>query len=113
MTRAEWDKLTLDEALEWAEEHIDELTCEDWLISHAKNHIDNDDLGLAIHILTAIYDSEESYNGWYRYDYSMGTLETPMPITCKEDIEDLVDFDDDIDVDEELLDYYHKEGEPR
>jgi hypothetical protein len=94
MTRTEWNKLTLDEALEWAEEHIDKLTCEDWLISHAKNFIDNDDLGMALHILSAIYNSEPAYNGWYRYDYSMGMLETPTPITCKEDIEDLVDFED-------------------
>jgi hypothetical protein len=49
---------------------------------------------MALHILSAIYNSEPAYNGWYRNDYSMGMLETPTPITCKEDIEDLVDFED-------------------
>ena len=32
--------------------------------------------------------------GVYLYDRSMGTLETPTPITCKEDLEDYIDFEE-------------------
>ena len=49
---------------------------------------------MAYHILKAIYESAESYNGYYLYDYHMGTLDTPTPVTCKEDLEDYIDFDD-------------------
>lgn len=191
MTKKEWEELTLDEALDWAycDYGVYELITEDLLISFAKEKIDEDNIGLALHILGAIYNSEEAYNGYYLYDYSAGTLATPTPITCKEDLEVYISFEadeedkgkspfdyrlnagpskdnlasfgafstkeeaillaksaldfwsftevvympeddlntnevvwrsweaedtcDDPDVDEELLDYYHKDGEPR
>jgi hypothetical protein len=49
--------------------------------------------GMALHIINAIYNNP--YNTeYYRYDYSMGRLETPTPIVDKDDIEDLIFFDD-------------------
>ena len=97
MTKKEWEGLTLDEAIDWAdfEYGVSELTSEDSLIHFAKEKIDEDDLGLAIHILEAIYNSEEAYNGYYLYDYSLGTMSTPMPITCKEDLESYISFAED------------------
>ena len=94
MTKKEWEELTLDEAIDWAEWEygVNELTSEDSLIRFAKEKIDEDDLGLAIHILEAIYNSEEAYNGYYLYDYSAGTTSTPTPITCKEDLEGYISF---------------------
>ena len=97
MTKKEWEELTLDEAIDYAdyEYGVNELTSEDSLIRFAKEKIDEDDLGLAIHILEAIYNSEESYNGYYLYDYSLGTMSTPTPITCKEDLESYISFEED------------------
>lgn len=97
MTKKEWEELTLDEAIDWAyfEYGVYELTTEDTLISFAKEKIDEDNLFLAIHILEAIYNSEEAYNGYYLYDYSAGTTATPTPITCKEDLEDYISFEED------------------
>ena len=97
MTKKEWEELTLDEAIDWAdfEYGVSELTSEDSLIHFAKEKIDEDNLFLAIHILEAIYNSEEAYNGYYIYDYSAGTTSTPTPITCKEDLESYISFAED------------------
>ena len=97
MTKKEWEELTLDEAIDWAEWEygVNELTSEDSLIRFAKEKIDEDNLFLAIHILEAIYNSEEAYNGYYLYDYSAGTTSTPTPITCKEDLESYISFAED------------------
>ena len=94
MTKKEWEELTLDEAIDWAEWDygVNELTSEDSLIRFAKEKIDEDNLFLAIHILEAIYNSEEAYNGYYLYDYSAGMTSTPTPITCKEDLESYISF---------------------
>lgn len=97
MTKKEWEELTLDEAVNWVdwEYGVSELTSEDSLIRFAKEKIDEDNLFLAIHILEAIYNSEEAYNGYYLYDYSLGTMSTPTPITCKEDLESYISFEED------------------
>ena len=97
MTKKEWEELTLDEAIDWAdwEYGVNELTSEDSLIRFAKEKIDEDNLFLAIHILEAIYNSEEAYNGYYLYDYSAGTTSTPTPVTCKEDLESYISFAED------------------
>ena len=94
MTKQQFDEMTLDELIEWAYENLDDITTEDILLDFAKHKIDDENIYLAIHVLQAVWNSSESYNGYYRYDYSMGTLETPTPITCKEDLEDLIDFEE-------------------
>lgn len=100
MTREQFEAMTLDELLEWAYEEVDDLTTEDTLCEFAKSKIDDSSFNVAIHILTAIWESEEAYNGYYLYDYNMGTLETPTPITYKEDLEDYIDFDEEEEDDE-------------
>ena len=92
MTKTEFEKCTLSEALDYAYDNIYELTTEDMLIEFAKKKLDEENIGLALHILGAIYNSEEAYNGYYLYDYSLGTLSTPRPVTCKEDLEDYIAF---------------------
>lgn len=93
MTRECFDSMTFEEVIEWANENLTDLTTEDILIDFAKTKIDDDNIYMAIHILGAIhnnpYDTE-----YYLYDYCMGTLDTPTPVTCKEDFEHLIDFDD-------------------
>lgn len=94
MTNDIYNAMSLDELLEWAYENLDDLTTEDMLLEFAKQKIDDESIFMALHILKAVYESGESYNGYYLYDYNMGVLETPTPITCKEDLRHLIDFDD-------------------
>ena len=84
MTKKELNTLTFDEAIEKLEEENDCITTYNILKEFAIDNINNDNLFIAIHILQAIQDEAEYYN----YDYNMGTLETPTPITSLEDLED-------------------------
>ena len=94
MTRKEFEEMSLEELVEWAYENINDITTEEVLLDFAKAKIDDENIYLAIHVLKAIWESGEAFNGYYIYDYNMGTLETPTPVTCKEDFEDYIDFDD-------------------
>jgi len=94
MTKAEFENMTLDEVLEYANENVNDLTTEDMLLEFAKTKIDDDNIYMSIHVLRAVWESGEAYNDYYLYDYSMGTCETPTPVTCKEDLEDYIDFED-------------------
>ena len=95
MTKEQFEEMSLEELAEWAYENIDYVHHEDVLIEMAKHEIDEENLNVAIHILTGVYESEEAVNGYYIYDRCMGTLEEVLPITCKEDLEDYIDFGDD------------------
>ena len=90
MTRAEFDSKTFEELIELAKEYSD-VTDYETLKEFAKDKIDDDNLYLAIHVIEAI---NEEYSDYYIYDYSMGTLETPTAVTCKEDIEHLFDIEE-------------------
>jgi hypothetical protein len=95
MTRAEFEEMSLEEVMEWVDNNVtySPITTEDILIDFAKSKIDDDNIYMAIHVLGAIhnnpYDTE-----YYLYEYDMGMLSTPTPITDKKDLEDWIDFDD-------------------
>ncbi len=95
MKREEFEAMSFEELLEWAYENIDDMHSEEALIELAKHEIDEDSLRMALHILNAIYESDCPDGSYYIYDRSMGTLETPTPITCKEDLEEYIDFEED------------------
>ena len=95
MTREQFEQMSIEELVEWAFENVDYVHHEDALLSLAKHEIDNENLNVAIHILTGIYESEEAIGGYYIYDRCMGILEAVTPITCKEDLEDYIDFEED------------------
>lgn len=94
MTKKQFEEMSLEELIEWAYENTNYITTEETLLSFAKTKIDDENIYLAIHVLRAIWASEEAFNGYYLYDYNMGTLEIPTPVTCKEDFEALINFDD-------------------
>jgi hypothetical protein len=96
MTREQFDNISFDELLDLAYEEVSDITTEDILIDFAKTKIDDDNIMMALHVLNAIYDNPYDTE-YYLYDYNMGTLETPKPITCKEDFEDYIDFEDEED----------------
>ena len=93
MTRARFEAMDFDCLMELAAENLNEVTTEENLKEFAIEKLENDDFGMALHIINAI--CENPYNTeFYRYDYSMGKLEPPTPITEKADIEDLIDFEE-------------------
>lgn len=93
MTRKQFESMSFEDAMVWASENYDSITDEEALKSYAENLLQDDNFGMVLHIIGAIYDNPHETE-WYRYDYCMGTLETPTPITEKEDIEDLIIFED-------------------
>jgi hypothetical protein len=93
MTREEFNNMTFEELLDWAYDNIDDMHSEEALIELVKHEIDEDSFQMALHILQAIYNSDAPDGSYYIYDRSMGTLETPTPITCKEDLEDYINFE--------------------
>lgn len=94
MKREQFDNMSFEELLEWAYDNIDDIHSEETLKEMVKHEVDEDSFQMALHILSAIYESDCPDGSYYIYDRSMGTLETPTPITCKEDLEDYIDFDE-------------------
>lgn len=92
MTREQYEAMSFNELMEWAYENLGCVTDEETLKSYASHNLDDDNFGMVLHIINAIYENPYGTE-WYRYDYSMGTLEIPTPITDKEDIEDLIAFE--------------------
>lgn len=93
LTRETFENMSFEELMEWANENLDDVTREDILKDFAIEKLRDDHFNLALHIINAIYNNEYDTE-WYRYDYCMGTLQTPSPITEKEDIEDLIYFEE-------------------
>lgn len=78
--------------MEQLNEECDEITTYYSLIDYIKIELDNDNLYLALFLLDAMYNNPSSYDtDWWIYDYSMGTLQTPVCICCKEDVEHLLE----------------------
>ena len=94
MKREQFEKMSFEELVEWAYENISDVHTEGGLIGMAKHELDEENFQIALHILNAVYESDCPDDSYYLYDRSMGTLETPTPITCKEDLEDYIDFDE-------------------
>lgn len=93
MTRKKFEAISFDNLMIWAYMNLDDVTDEETLKEFAMEKLQDDNFGMALHIINAIYENPYDTE-WYRYDYSMGTLQTPSPIVDKEDIEDLIFFDD-------------------
>ena len=89
MNRTDYENKSFDEL-------IDQLCDEGPYCLHSYNSlkdyasylIDEDDLLTALHILNALFNDDAN---WYNYDTDMGTLETPTPLTCKEDLSDYIE----------------------
>ena len=92
MTRKEFKTMSFEDFIEWAKENLDDVTDEEILKEFAIEKLQDDNFIMALHIINAIYNNPYDTE-YYRYDYSMGILETPTPITDKEDLEDLIFFD--------------------
>ena len=89
MTKNDFETKSLRELCEELEEQGETITSFEVLKDFAIDNINSDNFLLASHICEALCD----YAEFYFYDYCMGTLETPTPITSKEDLEHLIDED--------------------
>lgn len=100
MKREQFEEMSFEELLEWAYDNIDDIHSEEILKEMVKYEVEEDNFKMALHILNAIYESDCPDGSYYIYDRSMGTLETPTPITCKEDLEEYIEFDEEYNVKE-------------
>ena len=89
MTREEFNEKSFDEVIEQLNEECDDIHTYESMTDFAGHLLLNkNDIYLAIHILEAMRDNPAE---WYLYDFTMGTLETPKAIACKEDLEDTIE----------------------
>ena len=89
MTREEFNEKSFDEIMERLDEEWDDIHTYESMTDFAGHLLlNNNDLYLAIHMLETMRDNPAE---WYLYDFTMGTLETPKAITCKEDLEDVIE----------------------
>ena len=100
MKKSQFEKLVneegFDEAMAEFCAYSDYITTYDTLKDFIKEKIDEDNIMFALHLLKAIWEDDTiGETNYYRYDYSMGTLETPTPIHRIEDIEDLFKEEED------------------
>lgn len=87
MTRTEFKTKTFNELIEQLNEERDDIHDRETLKEIAKHFIDED----VFYLVKYIIDGLDDYADWYWYDVSMGTLDSIMAITCKEDIEHLIE----------------------
>lgn len=96
MTREKFEEieseLGFDSAMDELCSECDELTTYDQLKEFAIHQIENDNVGFAIYILSAIYNSDGKYD-WFLYDYTAGTTEAPRCIDNIDDVEEFIGFD--------------------
>ena len=89
--------MDFNEACEKLAGETDIITTYESLKDFAIHMIQEDHLYLAMHILEAIHKAPADY---YDYDYSMGTLEDPTPLTLTFDLIDYCDDGEDVDYEE-------------
>ncbi len=87
----EMHAMNFNDAAELLSEECDTVTTYEILKEFAIKQINEDMLFLAIHILEALHNSPADY---YDYDYCMGTLDTPTPLTRSFDLEDYCEADE-------------------
>ena len=92
MTRKEFETKSFDEVMEQLNEYRDDITTIDRLKEFIKYKVDNEDFNVASHLCNAIWNDPNPDNSdWYIYDYSMGTLDKPVCVSKKEDVEYLIE----------------------
>ena len=74
------------EAISALSEECKEITHYDFLKERIIQCINEDNNGLALHLLSAIWNSEGD-SDWYAYNYTEGTLSTPKCLNSYEDVE--------------------------
>jgi hypothetical protein len=81
-------KYGFDEAMGELYDELDCITDYDQLKDYIIDCIKRDDNHLALHLLNSIYNSDGNSN-WYYYEFSEGTMCTPVCLNTIKDVEDL------------------------
>lgn len=89
MTRTEFEEKSFEGVMSQLNEELDEITTLDMLKEFAKLKTDEGNYLLANHIIEALQAGHDE--DWWDYDYCMGTLDAPIPLTEKADVEHLID----------------------
>ena len=84
--------MDFDKAMELLYEECNELTDYEALKKYIIKNINDDNNMLALHLLSAIYNSDGD-SDWYYYDYTAGTLCTPVCLNNVDDVEQYIGFD--------------------
>ncbi len=87
----EMHAMNFNDAAELLSEQSDIVTTYEALKEFAITQIKEDRLFLAAHILETLHKNPADY---YDYDYCMGTLDTPTPLTLSFDLEDYCEADE-------------------
>ena len=90
MTRKDFETKSFEELVNHLQEDQN-IYNYDYLKEYAISLLQDDNVGLALHMLDAIYNEPGEY---FEYDFSMGTLQTPHGLTDKSDIEHLIEETD-------------------
>lgn len=88
ITVKDYNEKSFDDLMEQLNEEMDDIHTYEDMKDFAKYQIENDNLYFALHVLNGINNNPAE---WYLYDYTMGTMASVMSITCKEDIEHLIE----------------------
>lgn len=88
MIREEFNEKSFDEVMEQLNEEWDDIHTYEDMIGYAEYLLNIDNLHVAIHMLEVMRDKPAD---WYLYDYTMGKMEMPKAITCKDDLNDVVE----------------------
>lgn len=93
MTRAEFEEKTFEECMEQLSLEYDNITTLDTLKDYIKEAMDDNNFDLAAHLCNAIWNDPDSLKDseWYDYDYCMGTLDRPICLCEKADVEHLIE----------------------
>lgn len=92
MTRTDFESMDFDEAMEQICKNSNEITTYEILKDFIIHNLNEDNNGLALHILSAIYNSDGD-SDWYYYDYTAGTTCTPICLNDADDVESFIGFD--------------------
>lgn len=92
MTKENFESMDFDKAMELLYEECNELTDYEALKKYIIKNINDDSNMLALHLLSAIYNSDGD-SDWYYYDYTAGTLCTPVCLNNVDDVEQYIGFD--------------------
>ena len=88
MTREEFNNKSFDEVMEQLNEEWDDIHTYECMVDFASYLLNENNLNLVIHMLETMRDDSAE---WYLYDFTMGTMETPKAITCKDDLMDVIE----------------------
>ena len=113
MTVKELNNKSFEEVMEQLNEEWDDVHTYESMADFVGDLILNqNDIYLAIHMLEAMRDNPAE---WYLYDFTMGTMETPRAITCREDLEEVIEEriqgNEKVEDDNKIKDVFHKEIE--